>query len=101
LNGVSGFLDDDKSLADKVYEELKEELGLDKDKVVFIKYGQVFDQDEEKYKKTWIVHPVLVEVSTDKIKTDWESQGYAWFTPKEARKKDLLPGFDRVLDSFV
>lgn len=96
-NGISGFLDDDKSLVEKVHQELKEELGLSKKHIISIKPGQVFDQDAPKYKKTWIVHPVLVLIDTDKVKFDWEAQNYQWTTPKKAKQLDLLPGFDQVL----
>ena len=96
-NGVSGFLDDSRSLEQKVKDELKEELGIHSKNIKRIKFGAIFDQEEPKYKKTWIVHPVLVEVSTDKIKLDWEAQNYIWIASSDAKKLKLLPGFDRVL----
>src|SRR5581483_6257521 len=61
-SGISGFLDDQKNLEQKIWQELKEEAGLSKNYITSIKPGQIFDQDDSKYKKTWIVHPVLVEV---------------------------------------
>lgn len=97
-NGISGFLDDHKSLREKVVEELKEELGLSKNKIKKIYLGEIFDQEEPKYKKTWIVHPVLVEVSTDKIKLDWEAAGFKWLPLSKIKKFKLLPGFDMVLE---
>jgi ADP-ribose pyrophosphatase YjhB (NUDIX family) len=96
-NGVSGFLDDQKSLRQKVYQELKEELGLSKNKIKKISLGEIFDQEAPQYKKTWIVHPVLVEVMTNKIKIDWEATGYRWFDTKEVKNLKLLPGFAEVL----
>lgn len=96
-NGISGFLDDQKSLKGKVEEELREELGIPKTKIKQIQLGEIFDQEEAKYKKTWIVHPVLVQISTDKIKLDWEAKNFRWVTLKEAKKLKLLPGFDLVL----
>ncbi len=99
-NGLSGFLDDSKSLNEKVYQELKEEVGLSKKHIISIKLGQIFDQDEPKYKKTWIVHPILVEVDTDKVKLDWEAQNYTWLSLKEVKKLNLLPGFDLVLKAL-
>jgi len=60
-NGISGFLDDHCSLEEKVAAEIREELGIPKSKIKRIQLGQIFDQGEPKYKKTWIVHPVLVE----------------------------------------
>jgi len=99
-NGIAGFLDDDKSLEEKVLEELEEELSLFKKDIISIQPGQVFDQDAPKYKKTWIVHPVLVKVNTDKIKLDWEAQNHKWIRPSEAKKLKLLPGFDCVLKAL-
>lgn len=97
-NGVSGFLDDEKSLEEKVWEELREEIGITKAKIRKISLGEVFDQEDTKYRKTWVVHPVLVEVTTDKVRLDWEAEEYRWCTFHEVRKLKLLPGFGQVLD---
>lgn len=99
-NGISGFLDDGRSLEQKVQDELREELKIKKENIISIKLGKIFDQDELKYKKTWIVHPISVEVSTDKISLDWEAQDYQWLKISEVKKLKLLPGFDRVLKSI-
>ena len=99
-NGLSGFLDDNKSLKEKVFQELKEEVGLNEKDILSIKIGNIFDQDEPKYKKTWIVHPVLVNIKTNEIKLDWEAQDYRWVNLKEIKKMKLLPGFDDVLKSL-
>lgn len=97
-NGISGFLDDEKSLREKVFEELKEEAGLGKKHIRSMRAGEVFDQDEPRYKKTWIVHPVLVSVDTDRITLDWEARRHQWLTLSEVKKLKLLPGFDKVLE---
>jgi isopentenyldiphosphate isomerase len=96
-NGISGFLDDKKDLKEKVMEELREELGIKREDIISIVSGEVFDQDEPKYKKTWIVHPVLVRVKTVHISLDWEARKYKWVKMSEAKKMKLLPGFDTVL----
>ncbi len=96
-NGISGFLDDKKSLTEKVENELKEELGIDKRSIISVNLGEIFDQEEPKYGKTWVVHPVLVRVKTDKIKLDWEARNYEWVKLKEIKKFKLLPGFDVVI----
>ncbi len=100
-NGISGFLDDGKSLKEKAEEELREELGIPKNKIKKITLGEIFDQEELKYKKTWVVHPVLVEVTTDRVKLDWEARNYEWVTWEQARKKKLLPGFSEVLNKIA
>lgn len=99
-NGISGFLDDHRSLSEKVKDELREELGISARKIKKIKLGGIFDQEEPKYKKTWIVHPVLVEISTDQIRLDWEAEDYRWVTLTESKKLKLLPGFNRVLEKL-
>ena len=100
-NGISGFLDDEKSLEEKVKEELSEEIGIEPKDIVSIKVGSIFDQNEPMYKKIWIVHPVLVEVATDTVMLDWEAQEYKWVSPKEAKNLELLPGFDKVIASLL
>ena len=96
-NGVSGFLDDKKSLEQKIQEELREERGVAKKNIIRFRMGDIFHQEELKYKKTWIVHPILVDVATDVIKLDWEAQKYEWIKLTEVKKFLLLPGFDEVL----
>ncbi len=96
-NGIAGFLDDDKSIEEKVREEIWEELGLTDKQITSIKQLGIFEQDEPAYKKTWIVHPCLVEVNTDKIKLDREAQDSRWVSISEALTYDLVPSFDEVL----
>lgn len=96
-NGISGFLDDNKSMKEKIHQELLEETGLGESHITSIRLGQIFNQDEIKYNKTWIVHPILVEIDTDKLELDWEAQDHKWIKPKDAMEFDLLPGFDHVL----
>ncbi|MDP3724066.1 MAG: NUDIX domain-containing protein [bacterium] len=99
-NGISGFLDDGRNIEEKVKDELREELGIEAKDIISIHRGSIFDQEEEKYNKTWIVHPVLVDVKTDKVKLDWEAQNYKWIKVGDAKIFDLLPGFDKVLASL-
>lgn len=59
-NGLSGFLDDHKSIGEKAYEEIEEEVGLNVDAILSITRGQVIVQEAPDYGKTWIVFPVRV-----------------------------------------
>lgn len=97
-NGISGFLDDKRSFEQKVKDELQEELGMPGKMVKKIRLCEIFHQEAPKYNKTWIVHPVLVEVIIDKVKLDWEAINYKWIKFGEAKKLKLLPGFDQVLE---
>jgi len=96
-NGISGFLDDKRSFEQKVKDELMEELGIPNNKIKNIRLGEIFHQEAPKYKKSWIVHPVLIEVSGNKIKLDWEARNFKWVKLEDIKKLKLLPGFDDVL----
>ena len=96
-NGISGFLDDEKSFDEKVKEEIAEEVGITEENIISIRRGEIFHQDEPNYRKTWIVHPVLVEVKTSAVTLDWEAQRHRWLSVSEVKVLDLLPGFDEVL----
>ncbi len=99
-NGISGFLDDARSLEDKVRDELREELGISPDQIVSLRRGAIFNQDEPKYNKTWIVHPVLVEVNTNRVQLDWEAEEYRWVSQDDVKTMKLLPGFEQVLKNL-
>ncbi len=96
-NGISGFLDDKRTLQEKIADEIREELGMQESKIKKIRLGEIFHQDEPVYKKTWIVHPVLVDVTSDQVTLDWEAKECAWLTLKDIKKLRLLPGFSGVL----
>lgn len=96
-NGISGFLDDSKTLKEKIKKEIKEELNLSSSNIKSIELGNIFHQRAPKYDKTWIVHPILVRVKTDKIKLDWEAQDFKWIDIDEVKKYKLLPGFLNVI----
>ena len=86
-----------RSFLQKVKDEIREETGISGKNIKNIKLGEIFHQESPKYSKTWIVHPVLVEVLTDKVKLDWEANNYKWIKLPEAQKMKLLPGFGEVL----
>lgn len=96
-NGISGFLDDQKSLEEKVQEELFEETGISPEAISKITLCGIFNQEAPDIGKTWIVHAVLAEVTTDQITLDWEAETYVWVDPSRALDYQLLPGFAAVL----
>jgi NADH pyrophosphatase NudC (nudix superfamily) len=100
-NGISGFLDDSRSIEEKVTEELGEELGIQADDILLIQRGTVLLQEASDYNKTWLVVPVLARVKTADFKLDWEAARAKWYEPAEVVKLDLLPGFLGVFDQFL
>lgn len=100
-NGISGFLDDNRDVEEKVKEELSEELGIEDKNIVLIERGQPLLQEASEYSKTWLVVPMHVEVDTKDFTLDWEARDAKWFSFEEAKKLKLLPGFINVLEQFV
>jgi 8-oxo-dGTP pyrophosphatase MutT (NUDIX family) len=99
-NGLSGFLDDKKSIEEKVYEELREEAGLAEKDVISVRVGRVITQEAPDYGKTWMVFPVEVAVKDAAINLDWEAETHQWLPVKEALRLQLVPGFDTVLQEL-
>lgn len=99
-NGISGFLDDARGLKGKVEEEVRKELGIAPQEIKRIRLGEIFDQEEPKYRKTWAVHPVLVEVITNRVALDWEARQCRWVSVREAKRLRLLPGFETILEKL-
>lgn len=99
-NGIGGYLDDKKNLEEKVKEELFEETGIGEGEIKSVKLGEIFDGDDPEIGKTWVIHPVLVEVETDKISLDWEAEEYRWIDPQEAENLDTTPGFKKIVKDF-
>lgn len=100
-NGVSGFLDDNRSVEEKVAQELQEELGIAPQDIESLARGQVLLQEAPEYHKTWFVVPVLVRVKNVDFKLDWEAATAKWYLPAEVKALDLLPGFDAVVNQFL
>lgn len=96
-NGIGGFLDDEKTFEEKVKQELKEELGIRASGIISLRRGEIFEAAEPKYKKVWIIFPVLAKVKTDRIELDWEAEEYRWIKLEDANKFDLTPSFKGVL----
>ena len=96
-NGISGFLDDDKSIEEKTIEELQEELGITAGEIIAMRRGTIFHQEAPDHKKTWIVHPLLVDVTSREVTLDWEAREYRWVTVPEVGELECVPGFEKVI----
>jgi phosphomecalonate degydratase small subunit len=100
-SGVSGFLDDRRSVEEKVTQEIGEELGVEPEYIASIERGQVLLQEAPEYGKTWLVVPVLARIKTTDFTLDWEAITAKWYTPSEIKTLNLLPGFEGVIGQFL
>lgn len=98
---VDGFLDDKKTIEEKVYEELKEELNINKSNIVGLRRGTPIILEAPEYSKTWLIIPMLAKVNTDKFKINGESEEARWFKPEEIGSLKLLPDNEKVIEQFM
>jgi ADP-ribose pyrophosphatase YjhB (NUDIX family) len=88
-SAVAGFIDEPKSIEEKLMEELKEEIGILKKNILKIRMGELFEVYDDSIKKTWIILPVLAELkSRPVIKLDWEHTDFKWITSNEMKNYD-------------
>lgn len=93
----AGFLDDLKTLREKVMEELIDELGIEREKleelITKITIHEYYEFKDEKTGKTWIKNPILVGLKEKPaITLNWEHNDYRWIRESE------LSEFDTVVD---
>lgn len=98
-NGISGFLTK-PTAEEQVKKEIKEELGLLADHIISINPGSSFEQRDGTADRIWQIHPMRVELNTDRIELDWEAQDHRWIEPMEAKTFHLVPGFEKVMAAF-
>lgn len=98
---LAGFVDDDKSMEEKVVFELEEELGLKKDDVKEIKAGDTYLFVDKDLDREWIRHLFLVEITNPNIKLSWEHSELVWATAEEAKNYETTPGFGEDLEKII
>lgn len=98
---VAGFVDDDKSMEEKIVFEMDEELGLQKDDIKEIKQVDTYLFVDKELDREWIRHVFLVEVTNPNVKLSWEHTEMVWVTPEDARRYETTPGFHDDLAKVV
>ena len=97
-NTVAGYLDELKPIRDKILEEMQEELGISEDNILSIHIGEIYKFTDVGINKTWITHPVLVELKNiPKIKINWEHTEYKWIKPEELTNFDIVLNLEENL----
>ena len=99
--GISGFIEGDENPIETAHREIKEETGIQRDKVVLLKRGKSFKVRDEKMGKMWIVHPFLFETMTEKIKLDREHKEYKWIKPSELSNYETVPQLEKSLHNVL
>lgn len=90
---LAGFVDDDKTMEDKVKFEIEEELGLKTTDIKSIKRSDTYLFVDDTLDREWIRHLFLVEIGSANIKLSWEHSELVWVTAEEAKGYETTPGF--------
>jgi len=99
-NTVAGYLDELKPINKKIFEELKEEIGIDRNLILSINIGKTHKITDVHINKTWIIHPVLVEIKEmPKIKLDYEHTEFKWIKQEELKNFDTVPKIDKSFEN--
>ena len=97
-NAIAGYLDEVRLIKDKILEELREEIGVDEKNIKFIEVKDPYKSIDNKINKTWIIHPVLVELNKKpEIKLDWEHTEFKWINPEDLKGYDFVKDLDKTL----
>lgn len=89
---VAGYIDDHKSLKDKIIEEAGEELKIEIGADDELHIGQPWEFTDEKIGKTWAIFPAIIRFAVEPtITLDWEHSEHKWIKPEEIEKHETVP----------
>lgn len=101
-NTVAGYLDTMEPLRDQIYEELREEIGINPQNVESIKLGEKYTFTDREISLTWITYPVLVRLKRKPdIKLQEEHTQFKWIKPEEIKNFDIVPKIDLALSRLL
>jgi len=101
-NAIAGYLDELKPILEKAIEEIQEEAQINRDKILSLHIGETYKLKDNKVNKTWIIHPVLVELKElPDIRLDWEHTEYKWIKPKELKKFDIVTNLEKSYERAI
>jgi hypothetical protein len=100
-NTVTGYIDENITIYQKILEEIGEELSLTKKNISSYKIYNSFEFTDEKINKKWIIYPSKIELKNNpKIILDWEHSEYKWILPKDILNYDIVPKLDLSLNKI-
>ena len=102
--GIAGYIEENEEPLETALKEIKEEVGLDKEEVHFIKKLEPikFTDFYENEKYDWEVFTFLFKTGKkDKINIDWEHSEYRWISPSEISKYDTVPHLKEVVSKLL
>ncbi len=98
---LAGFVDDEKTMEEKVIYEIEEEIGLKKEDIKEIKQGDTYLFVDNDLDREWIRHLFLVEISNPNVKLSWEHSELVWATADEIKQYQTTPGLHEDLEKIL
>lgn len=98
---LAGFVDEDRTLEEKVIFELEEELGLHRESIKEIKKGETYLFVDEELDREWTRHLYLAEITNPNVKLSWEHSELVWATPEEVASYETTPGLKEDLKKIL
>ncbi len=96
-NSIWGYLDEKVTLEEKIYEELREEIGITKEGIKQIRPGKIFKLEDPAINRTRIICPSIVELNTEpKIQLDREHTEYQRIHPDKIKDFDVILDLDKT-----
>ena len=93
----AGFLPPNINIIDHAREELREEVGLARRDILSMKRGTVMKRVDENVQRVWVVHTVVVQSKTKKIRLNWEHDASRWVAPGKVSALKLIPGVRELI----
>ncbi len=97
---LAGFVDDEKSMEEKVRFEIEEELGLKQSDIKQVKQGETYLFVDKELNREWIRHLFFVEITNPSLSLSWEHSEYVWIVPEDLGSYETTPGFEEDLEKI-
>ena len=62
--------------------------------------GPIYTFEDKELNRNWIRHLCLAEISSSKIKIDWEHTDYRWILSEEIGNHETIPGLSADLEKI-
>ncbi|MFC1968390.1 NUDIX domain-containing protein [Chloroflexota bacterium] len=96
--GISGSLDNNKTVDEQAIVEIEEETGLSREHIQLIKKGKPLLFDDEDLKVRKVIYPYLFHIENrNRVKIDWEHRQLKWIKPEDIDKYDTMPKLKETL----
>lgn len=95
-SGISGKVEENEEPLETAFEQIKEQVGLGKDKIRLVK-----EVDPLKFTgggRNWIIHMFLFKSKNREVEVSSKYTDHKWMSPRSIEKYDTVPKFKKILE---